>query len=331
MKLIEFKTIAHRISTIASLSYNVEQLLDFDKKDTKNEIITVVSNISRHGDYLKFNFWGIDDYFYINKSYNHLDDCKVFYFEKDSIFEYSQSLFTCILISFGLWIYDTQTKYNILYKERGYELSPFKRENYTIECKDDMSLNTVYINESSFIIYNYIKSEYFFVAKNEESKKNIISLLTINGQSKPKEKVLKIEGLINARIDNNHLKGKFYLYNKIVFIDFDCDKEIDNLSSFDNELSNLKSVCNFLNNTEKYNELLNNIIKETVNSSFEQESLTYNLVEEYEKLKSDIYLKKINFYEDCFILVLGSPINFPDVNIYVQLTFDFQIEEITIN
>lgn len=330
----EFITVTNKLIKISNINYNVTDLSNFNIIDikTKNNIGYIVTNIHENNDYICFKLYGFNNLILGFNSNSTLEDCELFYFEDDLPIKYSESLLTCIILSFGLWIYETQAKYKILYKERGYELSQFKRKNYTIECKDDMSLDTVYINESSFIIYNYLKSEYFFVINNQEYEDFIKTSIYNKKQKSIVDNKISIDGILNARIENNHLKGKVKLLNKIVFIDIDPEKTISTKDDCSEEISNLNAFLTYINNTINYDHLQDIITKNVVDASFEQSiEDEKKLLEEYQKLKVDIYIKKVNIFSDCFMLVMGAPINYPNYNIYVQLDLNFNIDEITIN
>lgn len=135
----------------------------------------------------------------------------------------------------------------------------------------------------------------------------------------------------NTKIENNHLKGQIIINNENICFDIDPEKDAEMIEEFEEEISSLNNFSLFMSDATNRKSLISDIVTEIIDSIYEQDLEDIDIVEEKTKLRQDLHLKKIDVYPDTIMLIIHSPANFPNMNIYVQLDETFGIDDITVN
>jgi hypothetical protein len=145
------------------------------------------------------------------------------------------------------------------------------------------------------------------------------------------------EGLIsNPKISDDTLTGTIFLpvQNRSLPVELETDSEGQTLKDFE-DLSGLVRQFLIYAGNGNLEQLRKEVSKEITESAYEQDdklSADTSFIEERTKeLEQDLELKELLVFDEGYVIEYASPSIFAAAQITVQLTTDFEIDDIAIN
>jgi hypothetical protein len=266
------------------------------------------------------------------------DDQYVYYVEDGVLKQYSNSLSFVLLINLSLWIYSDVGKYKTTFKEKSAEYYSFVKNNYNFIGGDRPLINQLYMNENSFMIFLNKNIEYFIVARDQlilsdlQIKINEIKDRTGNKVKNRISSNLKYDFIFDLKsIENtNILCGRIKINNEKIDVQLDPEKNEPTIKDYNFLAKKLKEVMiHFSSSREMYDLLKEEISRSVLTDVYQQSNVEGDTIVR-NNFKENMKLKRIEVFDAGYMFIYDIKSD-RDENMYVQLDFEYSIEEITIN
>ncbi|MDG1331781.1 MAG: hypothetical protein P8P74_05595 [Crocinitomicaceae bacterium] len=143
---------------------------------------------------------------------------------------------------------------------------------------------------------------------------------------------MKLNGLKDLKNIDGRFHGKINLPSgsevQLVF-DLELEKEVADVNDFTQIVESYKDFLADLRSGERLEYTLAHISKEITDASYSQSDYT-PITEDYEKLKNDFRIVKINFYQEDLVFELTANETFKDMTIFCQIDRNWEVEDVNV-
>ncbi len=133
----------------------------------------------------------------------------------------------------------------------------------------------------------------------------------------------------NLKLEDEIVTGKYSFQNKNLSVEFDLEEDDVEMDDFSELISDSEKWIERFS-TEKLNEIKVELSKELTDSAYSDSD--YEVTEEdYKNLENELNLTEIRFFPDDVIsLIFEAKKEYPDMDIYCQITKEFEIEDVMV-